>query len=88
MTAETATIAEHLKRDLQSIADSANHKLRAISDAGMPEPQCSAEQHRVIDVARAFAIQRVESTVRQLPRKRVGHTNELTELGLPPIHRE
>jgi hypothetical protein len=70
VTAETATVAEYLKRDLQRIADSANHKLRVINENALPEPMRQAEQNRVIDVARAYAVQRVESTVRQLRRAR------------------
>lgn len=69
VTAQTASTAEYLKRDLQRIADSANHRLREIADAGLPENQHTTEQNRVIDAARAFAVQRVESTVRQLRRE-------------------
>lgn len=69
VTAETATVAAYLKRDLQRIADAANHKLRVINDAGMPEPMRESEQNRVIDDARAYAVARVQSTVRQLRRE-------------------
>lgn len=69
VTPETATVAEYLKRDLQRIADSANHKLRMINEARMPEPIRHAEQNRVIDSARAYAVARVESTMRQLRRE-------------------
>lgn len=72
LTAETAPIAEYLKRDLQRIADSANHKLRVLNEAIMPEPVRMTEQSRVIAAARAFAVSRVESTVRQLHRKPAG----------------
>jgi hypothetical protein len=77
VTAETATIAEYLEKDLHRIADSANHKLRAIGEASMPEPVRRAEQNRVIELARAFAVQRVESTVRQLRQQRLGFTRSL-----------
>lgn len=77
---ETATLAEHLKNDLQRIADSANYKLRAINEAGMPEPRRLAEQHRVINVARAFAVLRVESTVRHLRKESLGFTQQLRSL--------
>lgn len=66
LTAETATVAEYLKRDLQRIADTANHRIRAISEAGLSAPVQLADQQRVIDAARAFATKRVDSTVRQL----------------------
>ncbi|CAN5398829.1 DUF5631 domain-containing protein [soil metagenome] len=79
LTAETASIAEYLKRDLERIAESANHKLRAINDASMPEPVRKAEQSRVIDVSRAFAVLRVESTVRQLRTESVGFAEESTD---------
>ncbi|MGH3563289.1 MAG: DUF5631 domain-containing protein [Mycobacterium sp.] len=66
ITAETATLAEYLDADLQRIANSANEKLQAISRAGLAGLARQAAEARVINVARAFAVLRVESTVRQL----------------------
>jgi Family of unknown function (DUF5631)/Family of unknown function (DUF5632) len=75
-----AAVAEYLKNDLQRIADSANYKLRVINEAGLPDPQRLAEQNRVINVARAFAVLRVESTVRHLRNESLGFAQELRSL--------
>lgn len=66
VTRETAVVAEYLKNDLQRIANSANERLRAVQFAGYSEDARRAEEARIISVARAFAVLRVESTVRQL----------------------
>jgi hypothetical protein len=73
VTAETATFAEYLKADLQRISNRANDELRIIMRAGMADSTRHAEEARVIDEARARAVRRVESTVRQLhtPKARV-----------------
>jgi hypothetical protein len=84
LTSETASLAEHLDRDLQRIASSANEKLRAISEAGLIEPVRQAEEARVINVARAFAVLRVESTVRHLRREPLGFHPEYLSLGAVP----
>jgi hypothetical protein len=65
-TAETGTLAEHLRADLQRITDSANDALKVIKRAGMPDPVRWAEEAQVIDEARARAVRRVESTMRDL----------------------
>jgi hypothetical protein len=65
-TAETGTLAEHLKADLQRITDSANDALKVIKRAGMPDPARWAEEAQVIEEARARAMRRVESTVLHL----------------------
>ncbi len=72
VTAETATVATYLKNDLNRIADSANDRLRELAEAGLPEPIRQAEEARVVNVARAFAVLRVESTIRHLRREPVG----------------
>jgi hypothetical protein len=64
-TAETATLAEYLKDDLQRIIRSANDELRTIQLAEMPDFVRRAEEARVIDEARARAVRRVESTMRE-----------------------
>ncbi|WP_319429066.1 DUF5631 domain-containing protein [Mycobacterium sp. RTGN5] len=66
VTRETAIVAEHLKNDLQRIADSANERLRGLRHADLPDFARRAEEVRIIDVARSYAVQRVESTIRQL----------------------
>ena len=65
-TAETATLGDHLKADLQQIIRSANDELRTIQLARMPDFVRQAEEARVIDEARAHAVRRVESTIRHL----------------------
>lgn len=79
---ETTPVADYLKRDLQRIADSANQRLRVIAGAGLDEETRRAEESRVFNVARAFAVLRVESTVRQLRREPIGF--EPTADALPP----
>ncbi|MCV7122137.1 DUF5632 domain-containing protein [Mycobacterium lacus] len=66
ITAETASLAEHLNTELRRIADGANGELRSISRAGLPASARRAAEAEVIDEARARAQRRVESTVRQL----------------------
>ncbi len=66
ITAETATLAEYLKADLQRIANSANDELKMIKRSGKADLARQAEEARVIDEARARAVRRVESTIRHL----------------------
>ena len=66
ITPETAAAAEHLRADLQRITRSANNELKTIKLAGLPEAVRQAQEARVIDEARARAVRRVESTMRQL----------------------
>nr|WP_231986641.1 DUF5631 domain-containing protein [Mycobacterium sp. 852002-40037_SCH5390672] len=66
MTAETATLAEYLKADLQRIAHAANDELKLLKRAGMTDLSRQAAEARVIDEARVRAVRRVESTIRYL----------------------
>jgi Family of unknown function (DUF5631)/Family of unknown function (DUF5632) len=66
VSAENAGLAEHLRGDLQRIANSANGELKIIRRAGMADSARQAEEARVIDDARARAMRRVESAVRDL----------------------
>lgn len=66
ITAETAALADYLRADLQRITSSANHELKIIKRAGMPDSARQAEEAPVIDEARARAVRRVESTVRHV----------------------
>jgi hypothetical protein len=66
VTAETAPLVKYLKADLQRIVNSANEELKGIRRAGLAESTRQAEEARVINGARAFAVRRVESTVRHL----------------------
>jgi hypothetical protein len=65
-TPETATLAEYLNADLQRITSNANDELKNIRRAGMADSAREAEEARVINEARARAVRRVESTIRQL----------------------
>jgi hypothetical protein len=66
ITAETATVADYLRDDLQRIARSANDELKIIRQKGMSDSVRQAEASRVIDQARARAVRRVESALRHL----------------------
>jgi hypothetical protein len=66
VTAETAPLVKYLKADMQRIVNSANEELKSIRCAGLTESTRQAEEARVISDARAFAVRRVESTVRHL----------------------
>jgi hypothetical protein len=66
VTADTAPLVKYLKADLQKIVNSANEELMGIRRAGLADPVRQAEEARVINGARAFAVRRVESTVRHL----------------------
>ena len=68
--AEVARLARYLRRDLGRIADSANDKLHRLNKRGLSDDMREAEEARVIDAARTFAVRRVDSTMRQLPKKR------------------
>jgi hypothetical protein len=70
VTAETAPLIKYLKADLQRIVNSANEELNGIRRSGMADPIRQAEEARVINGARAFAVRRVESTVRHLRKMR------------------
>ncbi len=72
VTAETATLAEHLKADLQRIAHAANDELKLLKRSGMTDLPRQAAEARVIDEARGRAVRRVESTVRYLHAMRSG----------------
>ncbi len=84
VTPQTAGLAQYLKNDLQRIASSANDKLRAISEARLPDHARQQEETRVINVARAFAVLRVESTVRHLRNEPLGFQPEYLSLGAVP----
>jgi Family of unknown function (DUF5631)/Family of unknown function (DUF5632) len=64
VTAETAPLVRYLKADLQRIVNSANEELKNIRCAGLVDSTRQAEEARVVNEARAFAVRRVESTVR------------------------
>lgn len=65
-TDESATLADYLRVDLRRIAEAANENLRAIRRAVMTDPARRSAEVQLIEEARALAIRRVESTMRQL----------------------
>lgn len=84
ITPETAPLADYLSADLQRIAHSANEKLYAISRSDLVGPARQAAETRVINVARAFAVLRVESTVRQLHKEALEFGKEYISLNAAP----
>jgi hypothetical protein len=66
ITAETATLANHLRADLPRITRSANDALKLIKRAGLADSLRQAHEARIIDEARANAVRRVESTIRHV----------------------
>jgi len=84
VTPQTAMIAEYLKNDLQRIANSANERIRALRHAGLGEDARRAEEARIINVARAFAVLRVESTVRQLRSESMIFGTDYASLNVAP----
>lgn len=66
ITPENATLADHLRDDLQRIALRANDQLKLMRRAGMADPVRQAQEARVVEQARARAVRRVESVLRQL----------------------
>jgi hypothetical protein len=63
ITAQTATLAAHLKDDLERITKSTNDQLKIIKRAGLADHARQAQEARLIDEARAHAARRVESTI-------------------------
>jgi hypothetical protein len=66
LTAENATLANHLQADLQRITRRANDALKIIKRAGLADSVRQAHEARIIDQARANAVRRVESTIRHV----------------------
>ncbi|HEX7322092.1 MAG TPA: DUF5632 domain-containing protein [Mycobacterium sp.] len=87
VTARTATLAEYLEADLQRIANSANSKLQEISRTGLVGADRAAAETRVIGGARAFAVLRVESTVRQLRPEALGPSPTAAASAAAPLSR-
>lgn len=85
ITPETAPLADYLNADLQRIANSANEKLHAIGRSDLAGQARQAAEARVINVARAFAVLRVESTVRQLHKEALEFGTEYVSLNAAPV---
>jgi Family of unknown function (DUF5632)/Family of unknown function (DUF5631) len=66
VTADTAPLIKYLRDDLQRIVDTANQELKALRHVGMTDSLRRVQEARVINDARAYAVRRVESTVRHL----------------------
>jgi hypothetical protein len=84
ITPETAPLADYLNADLQRIARSANEKLHAIGRSDLAGQARQTAEARVINVARAFAVLRVESTVRQLHKEALEFGTEYVSLNAAP----
>lgn len=66
VSGETASLADYLRTDLERIANGANDELKMLKRSEMPHPARQAAEARIIEQARARAVRRVESTMRQL----------------------
>ena len=66
VSGETASLADYLRADLERIAQGANDELKILKRTGMPDSARQAAEARIIEQARARAVRRVESTMRQL----------------------
>lgn len=66
VTDETAPLAGYLEKDLQRIVSSANKQLGMVKRAGLTQEGRQAAETRIVEEARARAVRRVESTMRQL----------------------
>jgi hypothetical protein len=66
VTPDNAPLIKYLRADLQRIVNFANDQLQGIRRAGLTDSTRRLEEARVINDARAFAVRRVESTVRYL----------------------
>ncbi|MEO6794088.1 MAG: DUF5631 domain-containing protein [Mycobacterium sp.] len=84
ITPETTPLADYLNADLQRIANSANDKLHAIGRSGLAGQARQTAEARVINVARAFAVLRVESTVRHLHNEALEFRAEYVSLTADP----
>ncbi|ORW70324.1 hypothetical protein AWC24_04185 [Mycolicibacter senuensis] len=85
ITPETAPLADYLSADLQRIANSANEKLHVIGRSDLVGQARQTAEARVINVARAFAVLRVESTVRQLHKEALEFGTEYVSLNAAPV---
>jgi hypothetical protein len=85
ITPDTAPLADYLNADLQRIANSANEKLHAIGRSGLAGRARDTAEARVINVARAFAVLRVESTVRQLHKEALEFRTQYASLNAAPV---
>lgn len=85
ITPATAPLADYLNADLRRIANSANEKLHAIGRSGLAGQARQTAEARVINVARAFAVLRVESTVRQLHKEALEIRTEYVSLNAAPV---
>lgn len=84
ITPETSPLADYLNADLKRIANSANEKLHAIGRSGLAGQARQTAEARVVNVARAFAVLRVESTVRHLHNEALEFRAEYVSLAAAP----
>src|SRR6202012_6153364 len=57
---------DYLRATLERLAPGANEALKMLKRTGMPDSARTAAEARIIEQARARAVRRVESTMRQL----------------------
>jgi Family of unknown function (DUF5631)/Family of unknown function (DUF5632) len=83
ITPENTAVADYLRRDLLRIAEQANDRIQAIAAAGLDPQLRTAEESRIINVGRAFAVLRVESAVRHLRREPLGFRPDFSAIDAP-----
>lgn len=79
---EHVAAARHLQEGLLRIAGEANRKLWELYRLPLPLMQRQAEETRIVNLARSFAVLRVESTVRALgQRPALGSSSQQPDVG-------
>lgn len=71
VSGETASLADYLRADLHRIAQGANDELKILKRTAMLDAARQPAEARIIEQARAQAVRRVESTMRQLHERKV-----------------
>lgn len=82
---ETAQIAHYLDRDLREIVERTNEQLASLVQLNLAPAEHRAAEERFIRVAKAMAVLRAESTVRQLGGRSILGTPGMPTLTSPPV---
>lgn len=82
---ETEHLARQMDRDLRKIVERTNEKLAELAQLNLAPAEYRASEERFIRTAKAMAVLRVESTVRQLGGRSILGTQGMPSLTAPPI---
>lgn len=82
---ETEHLAQQMDRDLRKIVERTNEKLAELAQLNLAPAEYRASEERFIRTAKAMAVLRVESTVRQLGGRSILGTQGMPSLTAPPI---